>query len=146
MSDLRYRVHLRAAPATVFGFLATGDGRARFWAESAPEEPDGPEGSAIAFRFPDRSRLRARVLACEPPRVLRVEYFGGSRVEFELAGDGAGGTELTLTETGLSPAEREENAAGWVSVLLALKAAVDFGVDLRNHDPARTWREGYVEN
>jgi hypothetical protein len=33
--------------------------------------------------------------------------------------------------------------AGWASVLLALKAAVDFGVDLRHHDPERTWDQGY---
>jgi hypothetical protein len=29
---------------------------------------------------------------------------------------------------------------------LVLKAAADFGADLRNHDPARTWEQGYVEN
>jgi hypothetical protein len=33
-----------------------------------------------------------------------------------------------------------------VSVLLALKAAVDFSVDLRNHDAGRTWCSGYVDN
>jgi hypothetical protein len=31
-----------------------------------------------------------------------------------------------------------EVIAGWASVLLALKAAVDFGADLRNHDPQRS--------
>jgi len=36
--------------------------------------------------------------------------------------------------------------AGWVSVLMALKAAVDHGVDLRNHDPQRTWDQGYADN
>jgi hypothetical protein len=36
--------------------------------------------------------------------------------------------------------------AGWVSVLLALKAAADHGVDLRNHDAARTWSQGYCDN
>jgi hypothetical protein len=39
-----------------------------------------------------------------------------------------------------------EVRAGWVSVLLALKAAADFGVDLRNHDAARTWAQGYCDN
>jgi len=29
---------------------------------------------------------------------------------------------------------------------MALKASVDFGVDQRNHDPKRTWDEGYLEN
>jgi len=29
---------------------------------------------------------------------------------------------------------------------MALKAAHDFGVDLRNHDPELTWDQGYVDN
>jgi hypothetical protein len=29
---------------------------------------------------------------------------------------------------------------------MALKAAADFGVDLRSHDPARTWDQGFVDN
>ena len=28
----------------------------------------------------------------------------------------------------------------------ALKAAADFGVDLRNHEAARSWDEGFVDN
>lgn len=31
-------------------------------------------------------------------------------------------------------------------VYVALKAAVDFGVDLRAHDPSRKWESGYAEN
>lgn len=30
-------------------------------------------------------------------------------------------------------------------MLLALKAAVDFAIDLRSHDPGRTWEHGYVD-
>jgi hypothetical protein len=60
--------------------------------------------------------------------------------------DGAGGTDLTLVDVGVPAADRAEVVAGWVSVLLALKATVDFGVDLRNHDPQRTWDTGYAEN
>jgi hypothetical protein len=47
---------------------------------------------------------------------------------------------------GVPEADRVDVTAGWVSVLLALKAAVDFGVDLRNHDPQRSWEHGYAEN
>ncbi len=39
---------------------------------------------------------------------------------------------------GVPEEDRTEVIAGWVSVLMALKAAVDFSVDLRNHDPVRT--------
>jgi len=30
-------------------------------------------------------------------------------------------------------------------VLLACKAAVDFGSDLKSHEPAWSWDEGYVD-
>lgn len=146
MSELRYRLRLAATPSDVFALLSTAQGRARFWAEAAPDGSDGDGGSVIDFHFPDGSRLRSRVLELDPGERIAIEYFGGSRVEFALEPGEGGGTELTLTESGLSAADREENAAGWVSVLLALKAAADFGVDLRNHDSRRTWREGYVEN
>ncbi|MGH9769506.1 MAG: hypothetical protein ACREAB_18940 [Blastocatellia bacterium] len=51
-----------------------------------------------------------------------------------------------MTDEGAKASDRIEVIAGWVSVLMALKAAVDFGIDLRNHDPQRTWDEGFVEN
>jgi hypothetical protein len=47
----------------------------------------------------------------------------------------AGGTSETESAT----------SAGWVWLLLRLKASVDFGVDLRNHDEDRTWWHGYSE-
>jgi uncharacterized protein YndB with AHSA1/START domain len=138
---IRWRVHLRAAPPRVFDMLATDDGRRRFWAESA-EERDG----CIHFQFADGTRWAGRVLEREPPERFAIEYFGDLRVTFACAPDGRGGTDLTLTEVGTPAAEREESLAGWVSVLLALKAAVDHDVDLRNHDARRSWAHGYVDN
>lgn len=60
--------------------------------------------------------------------------------------DGEGGTEVSLLATGVEESIRMEMTAGWVSVLMAMKAAVDFGVDLRNHDPSRSWVHGYADN
>jgi uncharacterized protein YndB with AHSA1/START domain len=137
---IRWRLHLASAPERVFEMLATAAGRRRFWAESA-DEVDG----AIRFRFPGGVEWTGRILARVPPARFAVEYFGGSRAEFTCSPDGAGGTDLVLTETGVPPHEWAENHAGWVSVLLTLKAAADFGVDLRNHDSRRTWADGYVD-
>ncbi len=81
-----------------------------------------------------------------PPSQFTVSYYGNSIAAFILEEDGFGGTDLTLTDTGVPPEDRMEVCAGWVSVLMALKAAVDFGVDLRGHDPERSWDQGYVEN
>ncbi|GIV95515.1 MAG: hypothetical protein KatS3mg057_0172 [Herpetosiphonaceae bacterium] len=136
-----WRLHLSSPPQKVYEMLASDEGRARFWAESASER-DG----AIHFIFPNRLEWRGQILERRPPQRFAVEYFGGSTTTFELEDDGAGGTDLFLTDGGVPPADRAEVSAGWASVLLALKAAVDFGIDLRNHDPRRTWDEGYVEN
>ena len=140
-SAIRWRLHLRSAPHDVYRMLSTDEGRARFWAESAVER-DG----AIDFRFPTGQTWRGTVIEKTPPHRFVVEYYGGSLTTFELSDDGAGGTDLMLTDAGVPVADRIEVIAGWVSVLMALKAAVDFAVDLRNHDPLRTWDQGVVEN
>ncbi len=138
--EVRLRVHLRSAPQRVYDYLATDAGRGAFWAESAAARDD-----VIEFRFANGMTHRGRILEADPPRRFAVEYFGGSRARFELTGDGAGGTELELRETGIPPATIDDQRAGWVTVLLNLKAAVDFSVDLRNGDPERTWENGYVD-
>ncbi len=138
---IRWRLHLKSSPRELHRMLATNEGRAAFWAESAIEN-DGE----IEFQFPDGLYWRGRLIENTPPRRFVVEYFGGSITTFELADDGAGGTDLTLTDAGVPEKDRIEVIAGWVSVLMSLKAAVDFNVDLRNHDPQRTWDQGFVEN
>ncbi|MDP9370097.1 MAG: SRPBCC domain-containing protein [Chloroflexota bacterium] len=138
---LRWRVHLISPPGQVHAVLMTDLGRAHFWAESVWEE-DG----LITWVFPGGQTWRGEVLENVPPRRFAVRYVGGSVATFDLADDGSGGTDLTLTDAGVPAEHRAEVAAGWVSVLLGLKAAVDFGIDLRNHDPARTWAQGYVDN
>lgn len=139
-STIHWRLHLRSPPAAVYELLATDTGRRRFWALEAEER----EGT-IRFRFPNGQRLTSRILAAEPARRFAVAYFGGSEATFELAAAPDGGTDLSLTERLVPPGEREANRPGWVAVLLALKAAADFGVDLRNHDPERTWDRGFVD-
>lgn len=138
---IRWRLHLHSSVEEVYAALASDEGRAAFWAESAEEQ----EG-VIHFVFPNGATWQGRILEAAPPYIFAVEYYGGSVARFTLADDGAGGTELNLTDTGVAEADRAEVPAGWVSVLLALKAAVDYGVDLRNHDPKRTWDQGYAEN
>lgn len=137
---LRWRLHLAAPPRVVYAAVATNSGRARWWAESAVEW----EG-VVHFRFANGWTWFGKVLEHDPPRRFSVVYLGGSTATFDLADDGHGGTDLTLTETGVADKDVEMNRAGWVAVLLALKAAVDHERDLRNHDPARTWDQGYVD-
>ncbi len=119
--------------------LTTDEGRERFWAENSKEQ-----NGVIQLTFPDGSTLDARVIEKAPPKRFVLEYFGRSVVTFDLKSDGENGTDLALL--GKKVKYYEEELPGWVSVLLALKAASDFSVDLRNHDPERAWNEGYADN
>jgi len=139
--QVSWRLHLTAPRAEVYRMLATETGRACFWAEAATEA-DG----VITWRFPNGLTNTTKVIERYPPAKFVVEYLGGTTATFELADDGAGGTDLTLNDIGVPKEHLLDVSAGWVSVLLALKAAVDFGVDLRSHDQRRTWDTGFVDN
>ena len=138
---IRWKLHLNSSPQSVYQIISTNEGRAGFWAESAVEQ-DG----IIHFVFPNQAEWKGKILEQDTPSKFKVEYYGGSITTFELESDGVDRTDLTLTDQGVLQEDRTEVIAGWVSVLMALKASVDFGVDLRTHDPKRTWDEGYAEN
>lgn len=138
--DIVWRLRLEAPPPAVFEILATDRGRASFWAERSVQT-----GDEVTFHFPNGEALTSRISGVEPPRRLSFTYFGGSTVTFELRPAGSG-TDLCLRESGVSPESLEQNRAGWVSVLMNLKAQADHRVDLRNHDPGCCWDGGYVDN
>ena len=100
----------------------------------------------IHFAFPNRVTLAARIIQATPPRYFAIRYYGDTLAAFTLEDDGEGGTDLLLTDSGVRSEARAEVIEGWVSVLMALNAAVDFGVDLRTHDARRHWDHSYVEN
>lgn len=120
--------------------LTSDAGRARFWAASAVAH-DGQ----IRFQFANGQECVSEILEMTPPSVFRLTYFNGSIVTFTLDSNDRGGTTLLLTEENVAANEWLDNFAGWVSVLLNLKAAADFGVDLRNDHPSCTWDAGFVD-
>jgi len=137
---IRWRMHIPGVPPeVVFEALDSDRGRASFWAESAVEMR-----GFIEFRFINGYTCRSEILERRPPHVLSIDYFGG-RATFELTADGRGGTDLLLTHEGIAPEEWHEVHAGWLNVLFPLKAWVMHGIDLRNHDPERSWDQGYAD-
>lgn len=133
-----WRVHFGSPPEAVWEAWTTDEGRERFWAETSRGDNAG-----FDLGFINGERLRVEVIEAHAVERLIFRYFGGSTVTVELVPDGGGGCDLRLREEGAP--EPLENYAGWVSVLLACKAAVDFGVDLRSRDPGRSWDVGFVD-
>lgn len=138
---VRWRIHLRSTPEIVYRFLATDEGRESFWADSAKEN-----GGTIAWAFPNGSTAEAPILERNEPSRFVCEYFDGSVVEFDVESDGREGTELTVTNRNVPDDALEDVTAGWISVLMNLKAVVDNGIDLRNHDSDHVWDRGFVDN
>lgn len=137
---IRWRLHLRSSPDVVYDALNTDVGRASFWAESALEH-DG----TIEFHFINGEAYAGRIVERTRPHRWSVDYFGAP-VAFDLTADGAGGTDLEMTHSGVSDEARAELSAGWLNVLLPMKAAIDHGIDLHGHDPQRCWDQGYVDH
>jgi uncharacterized protein YndB with AHSA1/START domain len=136
---IRWRMHFESPRSAVYRTLTTNEGRASFWAERATAS----EGT-VNFEFINGVCESSPILEEEPDRRFVIRYFG-AEVKFELEEPDDGGTDLTLTTQGFSVEDREEILAGWLNVLFPLKAAVDHGVDLRNHDPSRTWDDGWAD-
>ncbi|NEA30170.1 hypothetical protein [Streptomyces sp. SID13031] len=126
MSSTQWKVHFKSAPSEVYRAISTPLGRSRFWAESA-KEADG----VIHFVLPGDRTADAPIERAVKDHLYVIRLFG-ERISFALAQDEDRGTDLTFVHEG------ETDPTTWVSLLLRLKAHVDFGADLRNHDPTRT--------
>lgn len=134
-----WRVFIAKPTAQVFAYLTHDALRQQYWCELSVQ--DGPN---IAMHFSNRQKTMAQVQGVAAPKVFDLRYFD-SDVSFRLEAT-AVGTILTVENTGVAVDEWQAVQSGWVSVLLALKAACQFGIDLRNHDPARSWDQGFVDN
>ena len=133
-----WRLHLSSPAERVYAAWTDAAQHPGFWCERS-------EATATGFRleFIDGTVEACELLESEPNQRLLFRYFG-CPVDITLAA-ADGGTDLTLRTTGASAAEWADVNAGWLNVLLPFKAFVDHGLDLRNHDPRRTWRERFVD-
>ena len=137
--DIVWRLLIPASIDKVYKMISTDSGRASFWAESAIEE-----GGQINFKFINGYSYKSKILEKNPPHSYEIEYFD-SIARFNLIAIDDNTTELKLTNSNVDKSEWLEVHAGWLNVLFPLKAMASFGIDLRNHDPQRTWDQGFAD-
>ncbi|MFL1896154.1 SRPBCC domain-containing protein [Aquimarina sp. 2-A2] len=140
MKTIIWKLNLKSSPKTVFDLLNKAEGRSKFWSEKASET-----NGFIHFIFPNGLTYNSQIIKVIPDREFHLDYFG-SLVKFQLDPSEEGGTNLTLISENVTESDFSEVNAGWVSVLMNLKAVVDFQCDLRNHDSKKTWDQGYADN
>ena len=133
-----WRLALRSPIDKAFAMLATDEGREAFWAETSRQD-----GNSLHLTFSMGVQTEATITACDAPERFELDYFGAPTSFHLERHDGA--TLLTL-EADVPEDDFIDVHAGWVSVLMALKAACDLDIDLRNHDRELSWEAGFVDN
>ncbi len=140
MKTISWKIHLNSDPAHVFRLLTRPEGIVKFWSESAIQD-----NNIIHFAFPNGETYDGEIIKIVPYNEFHLKYFN-SLVKLYLVASDQGGTDLTLINENVPEKDYTEVNAGWVSVLMNLKAVADFQIDLRNHNPQRTWDQGYADN
>ncbi|MEO1251015.1 MAG: SRPBCC domain-containing protein [Pseudomonadota bacterium] len=134
-----WRLSLRSSIDDVFAALTTDEGRARFWAEKTVES-----NGAIEFHFPNGLTHEAPIVEKAAPTRFAIRYFGANTA-FALKED-SGETIVTVSVDDAPEDDWLDAYAGWISVLMNMKAVLDFGADLRNHDPHKSWDQRFIDN
>ncbi len=140
-TSVNWKIHLSSSPKKIFEFLDSNEGRAKFWAEKSIEEDN-----KIFFEFPNGYKWVSDIIERIPNKKFKIKYIDNSITTFDIIEDGKGGAIVELTDENVKNEWKNDVLPGWVSVLMNLKAAVDFGVDLRNHDKTKTWDERFCDN
>jgi hypothetical protein len=135
-SKVTWNVHFSSSPEKVYKFINTDEGRKKWWSGSSTEK-DGILNLGFAS-FPIIERAQNRY--------FKFTYIGNTTDVFTLTPTPDGGTDLNITESGIPTEEHFLlSFAGWVEVLLVLKGAVDFDIDLRNGFADKTWENNFVD-
>lgn len=140
MKNLSWKILLQKEPKAVYDMLNTDKGRASFWAESAIEDQN-----SIQFIFINGQKTISPILDRSPHQLFKINYFG-VETSFYLQPLNENKTVVQLECVDIPESEYEEILPGWVSVLMNLKAVLEHGIDLRNHDPQHCWDQRFVNN
>jgi len=138
--SVEWRINCRTTAQKIYDTLITPEGRMSFWAESANQLDDH-----IHFEFPNGLSHSSRVIESIPNKLFCLEYFE-AKTTFMIHPNDDNTCTLTLHAENIPEPDFMEVHAGWVSVLLNLKAFLEHGIDLRNHNQNRTWDQGFVDN
>ena len=139
-ASFTWRVLINATAADVYRAVSTDEGRAGFWVATSRSTASG-----ITLEFFDGTSWTGRMLRATPDRAVELTYLGGGTVVLEILPVSQSQCIVAVTDRPTNPVDWLANYAGWVAVLLNLKATAEFGVDLRNRDGARSFEQGFVD-
>lgn len=142
MTDLTLTRNFDVDPETVFSFISKPENVVQWWGPEGMSCPEhsldfgqtGPWSSVMQSAEGNRFKVTGEVDLVDPPNTIELtwawhddqdERGHESRVRFDLRPNGKGGTEFTLTHSGLADEESAQNHnMGWTSSLRKLEKLV----------------------
>ena len=126
-------------------------GLARWFPVAGEIEPRKGGKVVLQFLFPEDKLEDEVISATKGQRIVFPFGSHGEQVEVRLRKQG-GGTLCELTQSDMRTTAQDKVQMhmgcrqGWTFFLANLKAWLEHGVDLRSHDPKRSYRQGYINS
>ena len=145
------RIEISATPDEVFRAWTEGDQLRRWFPTGAETEPK--KGGRIYLQFLDpKDRGEFSFTEFRRPNLVSFTFGNrGEKVRVRIRKSGAGAVcELEQFDMKTTPKEKVQMhmgcKTGWVFFLTNLKAWLEHGIDLRSHDPKKSYRQSYVNS
>lgn len=142
------RVLIKAPPLRVFKAWTDPAEIVRWFTVKAELEPR--KGGRLYFEWLAGDKFEGKIIRVRKPNLL-VFPFGskGEEVEVKIS-KVKGGSLVELRQYGMKTSPNDKVSmhlgcqTGWTFFLANLKAWLEHKIDLRGHDPSRSYRQGYI--
>jgi len=149
-TQFKKRIEIKASPEKVFRAWTDDKIITRWFPIRAVIEPR--KNGRLYFEWMTGDKLETKVVAVRRPNRL-VFPFGSNNEEVAVTiRKVPGGSLCELHQYGMKtdPGSRVTMhlgcQVGWTFFLANLKAYLEHGIDLRGHDPRRSYRQGYINS
>ncbi len=150
-SHFHIGMHLQTTQQAVFRAWSTSQGLESFFIrqamftspEGAPRRPDevAHAGDSYHFKFVHNFELGGQVLEVDEPNRFKFTFGGTMTVAIDISALEDGRTRCLLTQGGIPTDESERPYSHmncrscWIYFLMALKARLEHGIELRDLNP-----------
>ena len=149
-SQFRQKIEIEVPPGKVFEAWTDQELITRWFVTAAVIEPK--KNGRLNFEWLGGDKLDTRIIQIRRPNLL-VFPFGsnGEKVAIRIRKIATGSlVELHQYDMKTTPKYRISMhmgcREGWAFFMANLKAFLEYGIDLRSHNPRRSYRQGYLNS
>jgi uncharacterized protein YndB with AHSA1/START domain len=149
-SQFTQRIEIKAPPSKVFKSWTDAAEIVRWFTVKAVIEPR--KGGRLYFEWLAGDKLDTRIVRIRKPSLL-VFPFGGGKEEVSVKIRKSGRVSLVeLHQYGMKTTPTQKVSmhlgcqVGWTFFLANLKAWLEHGIDLRSHNPKKSYKQGYIDS